>query len=348
MATARNVGTNATQSGFSLSSLIRSQLKGDAQLKIDPDEGRREQSICATIAGREGPRVGQYCLPHQRDLNTQSATTGSGLIAHKVTIADAVRPPLLLDRLGARRLQLSGSGSLASLPSTINTSWLNEGASVAESTVTVGDCSFSPRDLAVRVEVARRLLLQAPDVEASLIGLLGDSMAAAIEAAVFSGAGGTQPLGLTQTEPIPKLIGWGAGAVPSWAQALEAIEQLLNAGAELSRLRWLFPASSFAAALAQQRSAGGNGWLLSSDATSGDRPLQLHLAGVPAFFSKNVEASRALVGDWSQLYLAAFGPPELMVNPVSRANFGATQIELFQLVGHALAQPTLFRVGVAA
>ena len=145
---------------YLLLNAIRRQLAGDSALRVAADEGQFERSSSAileklqpadlSIRGQSLP--GMPSRLHLRDMNSQTAAAGGGLIGENLTLADALRPPTVLEALGAiATVYTEGEQRRVSLAADVSTYILREGESVSSSDVSFKNVDLDWSDFAALV-----------------------------------------------------------------------------------------------------------------------------------------------------------------------------------------------------
>lgn len=336
--------TSPPPSDFSLVSFVRSHLR-DAELK--PGEGRAELAAVAA-AGEQLARNGSavlrgHCIPVQQraesggltagDFSSGGALVGGGA----VSLAAALQPTLLLERLGARRVQGKAGDLLVSSPSEVASGWVGEDGTISAASALFGAALLTPRDAAVRVRMSRSLFKQAGQLaESELRSLLGRSLAATVERGIISGTGvNAELLGLAN-DPQLNVEGFSSGtALPSRERLGELIGELIGDGADLDSVAVLASSADY------------------GDAQAGTTPLVEHTAdgrrraaGVPVAFSPYLGTGRLIVADWSRIVVSYIGEPQLVIDPFSDGDRGIINMTLFQSVSYATERRELLTVAI--
>ena len=122
-----------------------------------------ESGLSKLAADRYGsPQLRGQALPHAglvRDLGVGAATSGGNLAGSELAaVAAAVRPLLVLDALGAERLEVSGAAELA-LPRFDGGvgAWISEGEQAGSMSTTVQSATATARCAAARLGLSRRV-----------------------------------------------------------------------------------------------------------------------------------------------------------------------------------------------
>jgi hypothetical protein len=277
-----------------------------------------------------------------RALGIETASAGGNLVSNGLeAVAAAARPPLLLERLGASRLEINASGPV-SLPSWEPGSgaWLAEGNTAPQQASTVRSVTASGRMAAARIAVSRRLLLNASELESALLAEVSSAVADLIESGFIAGSGSSnQPLGLLNTpgtgsQPF-------AGSVPTYAELMGMVELAGDADADLSRCVFLLHPSTLSDLLTAQISANGGEVVVSYSEG-------LHrIAGFPVYASRHVAEGKALFLDPSVLRCVYWGSAQIISDRTSGGKnlSGAMELIIFNLCDLAVIYPAHVVVG---
>ena len=334
---------------YLLLNAIRSQLAGDSALRVAADEGQFERSSSAilekmqpadlTIRGVSLP--GMPSRLHLRDMNSQTAAAGGGLIGETLTLADALRPPTVLEALGAiATVHTEGEQRRVSLSADVSTYILREGESVSSSDVAFTSVNLGWSDLAARLLVTRRLMLQSPAVETFLRQTLTKAIKTQHERLLIAGTGlSGQPVGLLNV-PGVQTATW-AGASPTYAEATAAIQSIINVGCDPAKLQWLAAAKDYSRLLTTVTSAGAEPMVEAENGV-------LSIANVPVTFSPHVPEGKTILGQFDHLNINYYGLPQVLVNPVTYADRGKAEIVIYGALGSGVDQVQAFLIGSAA
>jgi HK97 family phage major capsid protein len=284
-----------------------------------------------------------------RDLMAGTATAGGNIVGvGLLPVAQAARPQLVLEQLGAQVLELEAVGE-ATLPrwsGALGTGvWIAENAPAPSfSPLGVASAQLSAKQAAARIAYSRRLAAGVSDrgaFEAALLREVRRAVAQVVEAGLLAGTGSSgQPLGLLNT-PGRQTKTFG-GAVPSQAELADMLELLAGADADLNSSGWLLHPADAAALLKTLISANGGETVLQA---IGSR--EWLLLGLPVAMSRNVPEGSVLLADWARLEVAYFGPPVLLVDPFSggKSMTGATELHVANFVDCAMSEPDCLVVG---
>jgi hypothetical protein len=304
----------------------------------------------STLIGERCPDVlrvpGSVYLPTRgfcRSLGINTGNTGGDLVNGNLQrVADAARPPLLLEQIGAVRLEVSETGPV-SLPiwsAGAGSGWVAEDAPAAQLASTVRSVEASGRMAAARLAVSRRLQLQADAVEETVLRELRSAVASTVESGFLAGSGAeSQPLGLIRT-PGAASVAWGA-AVPTYGELMDMLAAFAGADGDLDSAAILMHPSTLAAAMEAEISAGSGTTAISWIDGA------YRFAGVRCYPTRNIPTGKALLFDPATIRTVYWGAPQLVVDRVSNGKSlsGAADLIVFNLCDVAALHPAQIVVG---
>ena len=320
-------------------------------------------SLLALLAGAQyetglsriaGDRYGQpqargLAVPHQkmaRDLGVGAATAGGNIASGQQiqAVAQAVRPSLVLEQMGAERIEVNAVAELL-FPRWSGGSggWLSEGEASVSDAAAIASVSATPKCAAARLGLSRRLRNQSrEDVEAAVLRELAECVAATLEAGFLSGTGSNEePLGLINTPGIGSQS--FAGAVPTLAELVGMVETYGDADGNLGAARWLLHPSDLADLLkAQIDPDGGETIVQWQDGAH-------RICGLPVFSSRHLTEGKHLLLDPSAVATTFFGPAQAVLDEYSnnKSMSGAAEIVVFNFADLAVLRPAHVVVGTA-
>ena len=288
-------------------------------------------------------------VPHLRmvrDLGVGTATDGGNIASGQQiqAVAAAVRPTLVLEAMGAERVEVNATGEVLFPRWSGGTGgWLAENESSVSDSATIASVSATPKCAAARLGLSRRLRNQArEDVEAAVLRELGQCVAATLEAGFLTGTGtNEEPLGLINTPGIGSQS--FAGAVPTLAELVAMVELFGDADGDLGAARWLLHPSDVADLLkAQVDPDGGETIVQYIDGAH-------RIAGLPIFSSRHLTEGKHLLLDPSAVATVFFGPAQVVLDEYSNGKSlsGAAEICTFNFADLAVTRPAHVVVGAA-
>jgi HK97 family phage major capsid protein len=307
-----------------------------------------EASISELIEQRSEPSLrvpGATYLPSARfarALGINTGGSGADLVSNGLeAVASAARPPLLMERLGAQRLEINAAGPV-SLPVWVagSSGWIAEGSTAPQQNTTVRSVEASGRMAAARIAVSRRMLINAIELESALLAEVSAAVADLIEAGFITGIGSeNQPLGLLNTP------GTGSQAftssTPTYSELMAMVELAGVADAALERCVFLVHPSMLADLLKAQIDPDGGEVVVSFSEG-------IHrIAGFPVFASRHVPDGKALFLDPSVLRLVFWDSPQVIFDRYSngKSTTGAMELVVMNLCDLAVLYPAHVVVG---
>jgi len=307
-----------------------------------------ENGLSQLAADKYGqPQARGLAVPHKRmarDLGVGAATSGGNIASGQQlqAVAQAVRPTLVLEQMGAERIEVNAVAELLFPRWSGGTGgWLSEGEASVSDATTIASASATPKCAAARLGMSRRLRNQArEDLESAVLRELGQCVAATLEAGFLAGTGSNdEPLGLISTPGIGSQS--FAAAVPTLAELVGMIETYGDADGDIAAARWLLHPSDLADLLKAQ-----------VDADGGETIVQWQdgahrIAGLPVFSTRHLTEGKHLLLDPSAVATVFFGPAQVVMDEYSNGKSlsGAAEICVFNFADLAVLRPAHVVVG---
>lgn len=287
-------------------------------------------------------------LPHApllRDLGLATATGGGNLAATELaTVAAATRPALVLDALGAQRLEVSGVAQL-DLPRFDGGvgGWISEGEAASSLSTTVQSASATARCAAARLGLSRKVRNQArPDTEAAILAEIERAVQNTIEAGFIQGTGSSsQPVGIVSTAGIGTKT--FAAATPTWVELIDMLELLGDADGDIGAASWLVHPSMCSDLLTVL--IDGDGGELAVTYSEGRH----RIAGIPLAISSNMPEAKVILAQFDTVQTVYFGAPQIIDDRFSNGKTisGASEIVVMNFCDVVVRDPGLVVVGTA-
>ena len=308
-----------------------------------------ELGLAQLSASKYGsPELRGQALPHApllRDLGLATATGGGNLATTELAaVAAAVRPALVLDALGAQRLEVSGVAQL-DLPRFDNGAggWISEGEPASSLSLSVQSASASARCAAARLGLSRKVRNGSrPDTEAAILAEIEAAVRSVVEEGFIAGSGSSsQPVGIVNTAGIGTKT--FISATPTWAELIDMLELLGDANGDITRANWLIHPSMAAALLL--RLIDGDGGELAVTYSEGRH----RIAGIPLAISSNVPEAKVILAQFDTVQTVYFGAPQIIDDRFSngKAISGASEIVVMNFCDVVVRDPGLVVVGAA-
>ena len=278
----------------------------------------------------------------KRDMNVTDGTSNdSALITEDFRggdFIDALRNQSSVMAAGARMLGgLSGDvkiprKSAASVAAFVD----GEGTAVAESEMTVGQVSLTPKTLGAFTDVTRQLLMQSSlDVESLIRDDLAKSIAIAIDKAGLEGTGSSgNPTGILNTTGVGTVTAFGAEN-PTFAEAVTLETEVAKANALNGNLSYILPAA-MNGALKTTSVDTGSGQFVSQGG---------QINGYNAIVSAQATSGNLYFGNFDDLLIGMFGGLDIVVDPYTASTTGTVRVVAMQSVDVAVRHAASFAFG---
>lgn len=332
---------------YSLGRMIQAQITNDWR------KAGFEREMNDEIAKRVGREAEGIYVPdfawQQRGPLSTAATGGSGSevvfddfvpTAHRGDMfIEALRARQVLSGLGATYMTgLTGRIKMPKVATGANAAFVEELADVADGAGTDGGVTLQPRTMGAFVDLSRLLMMESvPAIEQVIQNDLLASAADRTEFYAIQGSGSSgQPTGILNTSGVNDLdISTGTDvAALTWAD-ITALVKLVEEdnGIVNGNAAGFLSHPSVKAKMSQTvKVASTDSVMLLNDPWN-------NIYGYPAAFSSNVpttldpgdggnDASALIFGDFSQLIIAQFGAPSILVDPYTGSRAGTVRMVL--------------------
>jgi HK97 family phage major capsid protein len=278
----------------------------------------------------------------KRDLTVATGNAGGFLVSTtNQGFVDLLRNSTVLMQMGVTRLGgLTDNITIPRQTAGATAYWLaNEGTSITESQMTLGQISLTPKTVGAYTEISRQLTLQSsPDVENLVLRDLAAQVGIDVDAKGLNGSGASgQPTGLLGTSGVGSVSGTSiayAGIIEFQtdvfgANALGGSAGYVTTGAVAALLKQRVKFSSTASPLWEGRL---------EEAT---------MDGYRAMASNNVPSATMIFGDWSQMLMAEWGVLEVDINPFANFQAGIIGVRAMYSVDFGVRVPGAFSVATS-
>jgi HK97 family phage major capsid protein len=314
-----------------------------------------ESELSVDLQRRSGWAANGLAVPWSalaRDFNVGAASEAGNLVAagsKRLDLTpDAARPALALQRLGCT--VAGGFTSTFSVPTLVSdqtgAAFLTEVGTATEGQPSSGLVTFEPRRVSAYVEVSKQFIIAGGALaDAIITKTLRDAVFARLEDGAINGDGlAGAPLGLRNVSGIGTVVAGANGAAPALSHFLD-LEQLPAAANAQESERGGYLINSKTRRLLKSTPKGTNLPFLWD---GGAQPLNGYRAAVtnnvPSNLTKGTSTtvcSAALFGsDWSEVVLAIFGQPDLVVDPFSKADRGQVRLVFSAYVAPGALRPS--------
>lgn len=296
-------------------------------------------------AERRSGRPGAINVPTSILLESRAATVGGSagnLVAHNLgPTIDRLRPVLAIQRMGAT--VLSGLTSFLDLPrmtASGSASWVAEGGAATRSDASFDKVSLSPKTVTAEYEMSRRMMIQAPEIEAILRKDIGWLLAQALDSAAIQGGGTNQPTGILANSSVPVVNAASliVDVVPDMIRAINL--------ADCDETSLSFLTNNKVKALAM-KAKDANGQFYGLAQAFQNQPVTFSNQ-VPSNLTKGATTglSAMIYGAWADLILGYWSGVDILLNPYHSdvASKGGALLHAFLDCDLAFRHPECFVV----
>jgi HK97 family phage major capsid protein len=268
-------------------------------------------------------------VPATRDM-TSAGVSGSNYLkgTEQPAFVEALRSRSLVARLPITVVDATGDAALPAIGSA-TTAWLpDESTQTTDSAITINSIAVTPRHVATKVTISHQFGRQTTDAaKRALDGELALAVDAAIAAALLAGGGSSgAPLGVVNWVNV----GSQSGTNIAWA-AVAALQAGVDPY-DIGDCVWVVGSGAAATLRARTRESGSGRFVLDTDG----------IAGKPAIVHSSCPSTTAVVGCWSRLALASWGPLQIAVDPYSSFRDGKVTVGVRQMLDVAVLSPAAF------
>jgi HK97 family phage major capsid protein len=275
---------------------------------------------------------------NQRDLNTSDDAGIVGQDFRGGDFIDALTNSSSVMSAGATLLRgLQGDVKIPKKTGTSTAAFVSsEGTAVAESEMTIGSVTMSPKTLGCFTDVTRQLLTQSSlDVENLIRNDIAQSMALAIDAGALEGSGTSgNPTGIKNTAGINTVT--FAGANPTWAETVNMESQVAVDNALIGNLSYIMRADDYGTLKTTEKATGTAQFVV-------DRDGRVNNYGVVV--SNQPTSGDHYFGNFSDLLVGFFGGLDIIVDPYTNSSSGTVRVVGIQMIDVAVRNAVSFCLG---
>ncbi len=275
---------------------------------------------------------------NQRDLNTSDDAGIVGQDFRGGDFIDALTNSSSVMSAGATLLRgLQGDVKIPKKTGTSTAAFVSsEGTAVAESEMTIGSVTLSPKTLGCFTDVTRQLLTQSSlDVENLIRNDIAQSMALAIDAGALEGSGTSgNPTGIKNTAGINTVT--FAGANPTWAETVNMESQVAVDNALIGNLSYIMRADDYGSLKTTEKASGTAQFVV-------DRDGRVNNYGVVV--SNQPTSGDHYFGNFSDLLVGFFGGLDIIVDPYTNSSSGTVRVVGIQMIDVAVRNAVSFCLG---
>lgn len=350
------------QRNYSLGKMIRAQVTGDWR-----DAGF-EREMHDEIVRRTGKEARGFYVPDFAFRSGVMTTAATGAVGtENVTdnfVPTVQRGDMFIEALRAKQVMSSlGVTYIGGLTNRIRmpkiatgaaAGFVEEAGDVSDQSPTDAGVTLQPRTLGAKAAISRLLALESvPAIEQVVQDDLLRSIADKIEYYAIQGSGASgQPTGILNDGNVGNVdISAGTDvAALTWADITDLVKTVEDANGVINQnaLGWLSNPKVKAKMANTVKVASTDSIMLLNDPWNS-------IYGYKAEFTSNVpsdldpgdggsDASALVFGDFSQLMVALFGSPSVMVDPYSEGDSGNVVIRVMQEVDVAIRNGASFAI----
>ena len=323
--------------GMSKEEVKRFSLIKAIRALANPSDRRAQQDAefefeCSATAAREQGKTAQgIMLPADvlrnwnRDMNTSD---DSGLVAEDYRggdFIDVLRNSSSVMQAGATMLRnLQGNVVIPKKTAGAAGGWIaTEGAAAAESEMTTGSVTMSPKVIGAFTDATRLLLQQSSlDVENLIRNDLTQALATAIDLGALAGTGSSgQPTGISGTSGINTTT--FAAATPTWAEIVAMESAVANDNALNGSLGYICRPADFGTLKTVEKASGTAQFVVNPDNS---------MNGYNVVRSNQVTSGDFYFGNFADLLIGMYGGLDITVDPYALSTSGGVRIVALQTV----------------
>ena len=275
----------------------------------------------------------------KRDLNSSDDAAIFGDDFRGGDFIDVLRNASSVMQAGATMLTgLSGDVKIPKKTAAATAAWIaSEGGAAAESEMTVGQVSMTPKTLGAFTDVTRQLLIQSSlDVEALIRNDLTSAIALTIDKAGLEGAGTSgAPTGILSTSAVNTVTAF-ANPNPTFAEVVTLETAVAEDNALMGNLAYILPAGMYGALKTTEKAAGTAQFVIEPGGT---------MNGYRAIVSNQATAGNLYFGNFSDLLIGMFGGLDIVVDPYTASTTGTIRVVALQSVDVAVRHAVSFAFG---
>ena len=320
----------------------------DAQLELEASDQVQKQ------LGREarGLFVPRDALGAPETRAIAKATSGGNLVPTDhlgAGFVDILRNRSVVMLAGATVLPgLVGDVAIPRRTGSASTAWLGEAGTVSPSDPTFDQVTLSPKSVATRVDMTRKMLLQStPEIEQLTRNDIAEGLALAVDfAALFGSGSGDEPRGVANVVGIGSVAIGANGGAPTWAHVVE-LEGVVGAANADGEGAAYVTNSRVRARLKTTEKASGTAIFVWPD-VGGDATLNGRRAFVTNQVPSNLtkasgsDLSAMIFGNFQDLLIGEWGTLDLTAEGVTLGDSGGLTVRGFFDVDVAVRHPESF------
>jgi HK97 family phage major capsid protein len=261
---------------------------------------------------------------------------------------EALRGRLVVAGLGARIMSgLQGDVSIPKISAGVAAAFVGEGSAVAEANQTFAAVTLAPKTLGAFTDISRKLMAQSdPSANAIVRDDLLNAIAAKLEDVTIEGGGSNEPTGITGTSGIGSVAIGTNGGAPTWASAVNLVKECeIDNALMTDNLAFLTNPKVKAKLSSTAKGSGDSVMIMESpwDSLYGYKMgITTHVPSDLTKGSTSGTCSAMIFGDFSQLLMAFWSSPDILVDPYTGGSAGNTRVIVMQDVDVAVRHAQSF------
>lgn len=316
-------------------------------LAADPGNAQRaregaafELEACRAAADKVTHReVKGMMVPHdvlKRDLTVGTSTAGGHTVATNLlagSLIELLRNKMVLPGMGSRMLTgLVGNIAIPRITGGATAYWVAESGSPTASQQAFDQVTMSPKTLAARTAISRKLLLQSSlDVEMLVQDDLATVLALELQRVAINGSGtAPEPRGILNTAGIGSITGGANGLAPTWAHIVGLESEVAQDNADVGTMGYLTNTKVRGKLKTTSKVSGQNGFIWEESLNGYQAAVTNAVPGNLTKGTSSGVASAIIFGNFADLIMGMWGGLELQVDPYSSGDSGSVIVRAFQ------------------
>jgi HK97 family phage major capsid protein/HK97 family phage prohead protease len=279
----------------------------------------------------------------KRDLNTITGSSGGYLVGQEYRpqeFIELLRNKIKVAGLGARILSgLIGDIVIPKMNGGATSQWIQENQEVTASDANFGQIKMSPKEVATRCHVSKKLIMQGtPDAENLVKDDMTLSLAIAIDKAVLIGSGvAGEPMGIKGTAGVGTAT--ISGGNPSFANIVELETDVATANADVGNLAYLMSSADRGILKTKEQASNTAQFIWKGDNT---------VNGYKAEVTNQLAINNIFFGNWADIIIGQWGVIDLTVDPYTLAEKGIIRLISRQAIDIAIRHAESFSYTVTS
>ncbi len=316
---------------YSIGNVIRASISGNW------DAAGYEREVSQELARNHPVQPRGVIVPSLMKRTTMSTSNVANLVGSLPRgdlYIDSLQPQSAV--LAAGATLLSGLNKAITIPKgtgDLTASFVAEGSAIAESNLTIGSLSLSPKRVSSTASFTLEALVQSdPSIDQLVRSDLTRQIAQAVDDAALEGDGtGANPTGIGSTSGINTLSTTGSSTM-TYAEALDALALLEADNVSSTGAAFICHPTDYATLASTVVDSGSGRFVIENDAILGRRVIQSTLC----------TAGTVYLGQFRECVVAQFGDVDLVIDNYSEARSAKVLITQHQMIDVGVRHPVAF------